>query len=277
MPKVKPHVAGAVTGGILDRILATKREEVTALRRRAAELRARAADLPPARDFAGALRRPREVALLAEIKRRSPSAGEIRGGADPVEIARAYAAGGAAALSVLTDERYFGGSLGVLEAVREAVELPLLRKDFIIDGSQVWEARNAGADAVLLIVRALSRQELEELEGLAREAGLGSLVEVHDRKELEIALQVGARVVGVNNRDLDTFETDLGLSLELAAGVPGAVALVAESGIRTPADVQSLGAAGVDAVLVGESLMRQEDVGAAASALTGQPKHSRRS
>jgi indole-3-glycerol phosphate synthase len=239
-------------------------------------LRSRAADMPPARDFRGALRLPGEVRVLAEIKRRSPSAGPIRPGADPAEVARAYAAGGAAALSVLTDRQYFDGSLEVLESVRRAVDLPLLRKDFVIDELQILEARAAGADAVLLIVRALQPETLKQLVEAARSTGLETLVEVHDAAELRIALDSGAAVVGVNNRDLATFVTDLDLSFRLAADVPDATTLVAESGIRTAEDVRRLGDAGVDAVLVGESLMRQPDLEAAVSALVGQGKASRR-
>ena len=257
---------------VLDRILATKREEVAELTPALDNLRLRARDLPPARPFAGALRVPGEVRVLAEIKRRSPSAGPIRPDADPAEIARDYQAGGAAALSVLTDRDYFGGSLEVLEGVRAAVDLPLLRKDFIIDPVQVWEARAAGADAILLIVRALETEQLAELLALADEAGLDTLVEVHDQSELDVALSVGGRLIGVNNRDLATFTTDLGLSARLAPGVPEDATLVAESGIRTSDDVRLLGESGVDAVLVGESLMRQPDVRSAVRALTGQPK-----
>jgi indole-3-glycerol phosphate synthase len=259
-------------GTVLDRILATKREEVAALHSTRDGLRDRAGDLPATRDFGGALSLPGVVRVLAEIKRQSPSAGPIRPGADPVEIAVAYRGGGAAALSVLTDRDYFGGSLGVLEEVRAAVELPLLRKDFIIDPVQIWEARVAGADAILLIVRALGPAQLGDLRGLAEECGLDTLIEVHDLPELELALAAGGRIVGINNRDLATFRTDLELSARLAPAVPEGVTLVAESGIRTVDDVRRLGEAGVDAVLVGEALMRQPDVQQAVAALVGQPK-----
>jgi indole-3-glycerol phosphate synthase len=275
MPKHKhgsPTSAQASTGGILDRIVASKRREVEEIAPRAAELRARAADADPARPFAAALRQPAEVRLLAEVKRRSPSAGPIRPGADPADVARAYAAGGAAALSVLTDGPFFGGDLEALRLVRRRVGLPVLRKDFVIDPVQLWEARAAGADAVLLIVRILEPPLLQELLGLSSELGMDALVEVHDRAELERALRADATLIGVNNRDLDSFRTDLTLSLELAREVPPSVTLVAESGIRTGEDVVRLGAAGVDAVLVGESLMRQEDLSAAAAALVGHPK-----
>lgn len=261
-----------MSASILDRIVATKRDEVARTAPRLAELRdmTRQADAP--RGFAAALRRSAEVRLLAEVKRRSPSAGDIRPGADPAEVARAYVEGGAAALSVLTDRDYFGGDLAFLRAVRAAVPVPVLRKDFLIDPVQVWEARAAGADAVLLIVRILEQPLLRELHGLARELGMDVLVEAHTEGELERALEAGATLVGVNNRDLDTFVTDLELSLRLASRVPAEVTYVAESGIRTADDVDRLGAAGVDAVLVGESLMRQADVRAAAAALAGRPR-----
>jgi indole-3-glycerol phosphate synthase len=257
---------------ILQRIVEVKRDEVAGVAPRREELRARARDAAPPRGFAAALRRPGEVRLLAEVKRRSPSAGEIRPGADPVDVARAYEAGGAAAVSVLTDREFFGGDLEFLRRVRAAVGLPAIRKDFLIDPVQVWEARAAGADAVLLIVRILDDALLAELLGLAEETGMDALVEVHDAAELERALAAGARLVGVNNRDLGSFHTDLELSVRLAPAVPAEVTLVAESGIRTAADVDRLGAAGVDAILVGESLMRQDDLRAAAAALAGRPR-----
>lgn len=259
---------------ILDRIVRTKQDEVRAVAPRLAEFRdmTRQADAP--RGFAAALRRPSEVRLLAEVKRRSPSAGDIRPGADPVEVARAYVEGGAAALSVLTDRDYFGGDLAFLRAVRGAVDIPVIRKDFLIDPVQVWEARAAGADAVLLIARILEQPLLEELHGLARALGMDVLVEAHTEAELDRALAAGATLVGVNNRDLDTFATDLDLSLRLAPRVPAAITYVAESGIRTAADVDRLGAAGVDAILVGESLMRQADLRAAAAALAGRPRRA---
>lgn len=256
----------------LGRIVEVKEREVEALRPRSAALREAAESAAPTRAFAAALRHPSEVRLLAEIKRRSPSAGAIREGADPAAIARAYASGGAAALSVLTDEPFFGGSLEALRAVRAAVALPLLRKDFTIDPVQVWEARGAGADAILLIVRILDDDRLGDLHALARSLGMDVLVEVHDAAELERAQRIGAALIGVNNRDLSTFTTDLSLSLRLAPQVDARVTLVAESGIRTAEDVRRLGAAGIDAILVGESLMRQTDVGTAAAALAGHAR-----
>jgi indole-3-glycerol phosphate synthase len=260
---------------ILDRIVATKRLEVAQLRALRADLRARAGDADPPRGFARALRAPDEVRLLAEVKRRSPSAGDIRPGAVPAEVARAYQAGGAAAISVLTDREYFGGSLDALPAVRGAVSLPAIRKDFIIDPLQVWEARGAGADAVLLIARILADPQLAELMGLAGELGMDALVEVHTDAELDRALAAGATLVGVNNRDLAVFRTDLELSVRMAARVPAAVTLVAESGIHTADDVDRMGAAGINAVLVGESLMRQPELQAAAARLTGRPRLER--
>jgi indole-3-glycerol phosphate synthase len=264
-----------VIANILDRIVATKREELRSLAGTGPELRSRAADAPPPRGFATALRRPGEVRLLAEVKRRSPSAGEIRPGADPAEVARSYQQGGAAAVSVLTDREYFGGDLDALRSVASAVALPVIRKDFVIDPLQVWEARGAGADAVLLIVRILDDELLRELHAQIREMGMDALVEAHNADEVERALAAGATLLGINNRDLDTFVTDLDLSMRLAGAVPAGVTLVAESGIRAASDVDRLGAAGVDAILVGESLMRQEDLRAAAAALAGRPKVER--
>lgn len=263
--------------GILDEIVRTKHAEVAALMPHAAALRELAEAAPAPRGFAAALRREGEVRLLAEVKRRSPSAGEIRPGADAAEVALAYQSAGAAALSVLTDERYFGGSLDALRQVRRAVELPLLRKDFVVDALQIWEARGAGADAVLLIVRILEDAELRDLLALAGELGLDALVEAHDAAEVERALSAGATLLGVNNRDLQTFHTDLGLSLTLAPGIDESVTFVAESGIRGPEDVLRLGEAGAHAILVGESLMRQPDVAAAAALLVGHPRRVRSS
>lgn len=278
LPKDKgsigPH-ANQPAAGILQRIVAAKRNEVALLEPDQAEWQARANDMAPARPFGAALQRPLEVRVLAEVKRRSPSAGEIRPAAEPGEVARAYEAGGAAAISVLTDGPFFGGSLHDLERVRESVSLPLLRKDFVVHPVQVWQARAAGADAVLLIARILDDPQLLRLWETAEDAGLDVLLEVHSGPELARALELGFPLIGVNNRDLDTFATDLGVVLALAASVPAGVGLVAESGIRTAVDVQRLGAAGVDAVLVGESLMRQPDLRAAVGALATHPKQHR--
>lgn len=243
---------------ILDEILDSKREEVRELRRRGeALLLRRLQEAPPVRSFRGALDGGDAVAVIAEFKRRSPSAGELAGDADPVEVAEAYGRGGAAALSVLTDEPYFGGRLEDLRAAREASGLPVLRKDFVIDPLQVLEGRAAGADAVLLIVRALSGAQLEELLAAAREVGVDALVEVHDADELETALSSGAAVIGVNARDLSTFEIDLERSEELVGRIPSDRVAVAESGVEGPEDVERMGRAGADAVLVGSTLMRR--------------------
>jgi indole-3-glycerol phosphate synthase len=249
---------------ILDRIVAYKRQEVAAARQRVppADLQARAGAAPPPRDFRAALEAGPGIGVIAEVKKASPSAGVIRADFDPVAVARAYAAGGAACISVLTDGPSFGGSLQDLEHVRAAVELPLLRKDFVLDPYQLLEARAAGADAVLLIAEILDDEALPRLLRQAAELGLQALVELYDRANLPRVLAAGARLVGVNNRDLRTFEVRLEHTLELAREVPPGVCLVSESGIRGGADVQRLRAAGVRAILVGETLMRCPDVGA---------------
>jgi indole-3-glycerol phosphate synthase len=257
---------------ILDEILAHKREEVATAKRAlpATELAARAsACARPPLGLRRALETGPGVRVIAEIKRRSPSRGEIRADFDPVTIAQAYAEGGAAALSVLTDERFFGGSLGVLERVRAVSALPLLRKDFVVDPYQIDEARVAGADAVLLIVAALPREELAALAKHARARGLEALVEVHDEAELEVALAIGAELVGINNRDLRDFRTDLAITERLAPRAARRACVVAESGILGPEDVQRLARAGARGFLVGESLMRAADVGLALRTLRG--------
>jgi indole-3-glycerol phosphate synthase len=261
---------------ILDRIVRTKRAEVESMVGREAELRRLAASAPPVRDLAAALSRPDVVSLIAEVKRRSPGAGEIDGSLDPVRQARAYESGGAGALSVLTDRRYFQGSLDDLRRVRAAVQLPVLRKDFVIDERQVWEARGAGADAILLIVRILEDDALASLRKLAEELGMSALVEVHDLDELNRALDAGARVLGVNNRDLTTFDTDLEVTLGLLDAVPDDRILVSESGIATRDQVERLGSRGVDAILVGEALVRARDPEAGARRLSGVPLTPRR-
>ena len=254
---------------ILREIIDHKRAELARVGASPAELRAAALDAPPARDFAAALRGD-DVRVIAEIKRASPSEGAIRAeGFDPAAIARTYEAGGAAALSVLTDERYFGGHLHHLRAARAAVEIPILRKEFVIDQRQLYEARAAGGDAVLLIVAVLEPEWLAELLGLTRELGMAALVEAHDEAEVEAALAADARVVGVNNRDLRSFAVDLATTERLAPMVPADRVLVAESGVHTRADVERLAAAGADAVLVGTALMRADDPGEALRALTG--------
>jgi indole-3-glycerol phosphate synthase len=255
-----PELQGAdPLPGVLAAIVATKREEVESLVTHRAALEASLADAPEPRGFRAALSRPERVALIAECKRRSPGAGEILPGLDPVALTRGYERAGASALSVLTDERYFGGSLPDLVAVREATGLPVLRKDFTISPLQLLEARGAGADAVLLIVRILSDRDLADLHREALALGMDVLVEVHDERELERAVGLGADLIGINNRDLSTFTTDLETTVRLLAQVPGDTVLVSESGIRSVADVERLGAAGVDAILVGETLLRAPD------------------
>lgn len=266
--------SGAIPG-ILASIVETKHRELAELRPRTGALERAAADAPSPRDFGGALTGCDAVALIAECKRRSPGAGAIRPGLDPVSLTRGYAAAGARALSVLTDATYFGGSLADLEAVRAAVDLPVLRKDFTVDALQVLEARAAGADAVLLIVRILDDLALRDLLHLSGELGMAALVETHDVGEVRRALDAGAGILGINNRDLATFTTDLDTTVRLLDGIPSGVVVVSESGIRDRADVTHLGRAGVDAVLVGETLLRSDDPVAAAEQLSGVAKRSR--
>jgi indole-3-glycerol phosphate synthase len=255
-------------GNILDRIVAVKREEVARLPARAAaaeNLRWSTKAFGERRDFAGALRFPRRgsVALIAEVKKASPSAGVIRADFDPVRIAMEYEAAGASCLSVLTDEQFFQGSLRFLQQIRDAVRLPILRKDFIIHERQILESIEAGADAVLLIVAILNDEELRHFHNTARAAGLAVLVEVHDEPEMRRALNAGAEIIGINNRDLKTFTVDLGTTEKLAKMAAGKI-LVAESGINSRADVERLKAYGAQAILVGECLMRSRSITAKA-------------
>jgi indole-3-glycerol phosphate synthase len=264
---------------ILDDILQRTRADL--LQRRAqtplAALEARCRDRVPSRDFLGALRRDAgsdgrrsgRIRVIAEVKKASPSKGVIRADFVPVDLARAFARAGAHAISVLTDAPFFQGSLDHLRAVREAVDLPILRKDFHVDPYQLWEARAAGADAVLLIAAVLSPAELRELLELGRALQLVALTEVHTRQELETALACGAELVGINNRDLKSFEVSLETTFGLLPYVPDDVVLVSESGIRHAEEVARLAAAGMDAVLVGEGLLRHLDVGKAMESLVG--------
>jgi len=248
---------------ILDAILDTKRREI-AERQRQRPLRVLEAELAraaPVRAFERALRRDDGVAVIAEIKRKSPSGGELRPGASAADVAAMYAAGGAAAISVLTDATYFGGSDDDLHAARAASGLPVLRKDFVFDEYQVYEARAIGADAVLLIVRALSRTALAALLARTHELGMAALVEAHTADEVDQALAAGARVVGVNNRDLDSLVTDPSLALRLRPRVPTHCVYVAESGVSEPEQIALLRDAGADAVLIGEALVRALDPG----------------
>lgn len=247
---------------ILDKIIHWKHGEIARHKRdRPAEVvQAEMALAPPPRDLAAALRTP-GVSLIAEVKRASPSKGLLRQNFDAVALAREYEANGAVAISVLTDQHFFQGDLGHLRAVRRNVSLPVLRKDFILDPYQVYEARAAGADAVLLIAAALSDSDLKALYQLLRELDMAALIEVHNAAELERALRIGPRIVGVNNRDLRTFKVDLKTTARLRPLVPADVVLVAESGVHTRDDVARLAAIGADAMLVGEALVRAQDVG----------------
>ena len=253
---------------VLERILAYKRDEVDArkLIRPWGAIEDEAFLQPPPRDFRAALARTRP-ALIAEIKKASPSKGLIRADFDPPALARAYEAGGATCLSVLTDAPSFQGEDAYLKAARDAVALPVLRKDFMIDPWQVFESRAFGADAILIIMAALEDDVAADIFDAASECDMAALFEVHDEAELERAVVLGATLIGVNNRSLATFETDLAVTERLAPRVPAGALLVSESGISTPADIARLSAAGAHAFLVGESLMRQSDVAGATRAL----------
>ncbi len=257
---------------ILDEIVARKKREVEVCRERVptAALEGRLAVAPPVRDFFAAVSAPGAIRLIAEFKRKSPSAGEIRPGATVEDVVRGYADAGAAALSILTDGPGFGGTLIDLESARVAVPLPVLRKEFIVDRYQVLEARAHGADAVLLIAECLDDCLLRSLYREIIDFGMTPLVELHDEENLPRVLDLGATLVGVNNRNLKTMVTDLDRVLRLRAHVPDECVLVAESGIKTRADVERLERAGIGAMLVGESLLKQPDPGAAAAALLGR-------
>lgn len=250
------------TDTVLDKILAHKVEEVAAAKLRVplSQLEQSVLDAAPPRDFRAALRRD-TVALIAEVKKASPSKGVLIENFDPVAIGTTYANNGAAAISVLTDERFFMGHLDYMTAVRNAVSIPVLRKEFIIHPYQVYEARAANADAVLLIVAALEDSQLADLQALIVELGMAALVEVHNEAELERALAVGAMLIGVNNRDLKSFREDLSITEQLAKLMPEGITLVAESTIRSVDDVARMGACGAHAVLVGESLVKAGDIG----------------
>jgi indole-3-glycerol phosphate synthase len=263
---------------ILQRILAAKRAEVASAQARTdgATMRSEAERAAPSRDFVGALRaqiaagRP---AVIAEVKKASPSKGVIRPDFDPAAIARAYAANGAACLSVLTDRQFFQGAPEHLVAARGACALPVLRKDFLVDPYQVWEARAMGADCILLIVAALETAHMRELEAIALGLGMAVLVEVHDAAELDRALTLSTPLVGINNRDLRTFDTRLETTLDLLPRIPADRLVVTESGILARSDVARMRSHGINGFLVGEALMRAADPGAALAALFGDGPH----
>lgn len=261
---------------ILERIVATKAGEVRALRRTGPNLRRAAEDAPTPRPALGPLRGRAHVGVIAEVKRRSPGAGEIDPGLDPARLSAEYEAAGAVAVSVLTDGPWFGGSLEDLRAVKEAGTAPVLRKDFVIDPLQVYEGRAAGADMMLLIVRILDPALLVDLRAMIHDLGMTALVEVHDEWEVESALRAEAALVGVNNRDLSVFRTDLGVTERLARYLPEDVLVVSESGIRSGEDVARVAAAGADAVLVGEALVRSGAPGRLVDELGAVPREGGR-
>jgi indole-3-glycerol phosphate synthase len=261
------------TDTILDKILEHKVQETAAckLKKPFEHVQAMMTEAASPRDFAGALRRE-TVALIAEVKKASPSKGILIENFDPLAIATAYAQNGAAAISVLTDERFFQGNIRYLQVIRQRVDVPLLCKEFVIDPYQVYEARAYGADAVLLIVMALDDAQLADLHAHIIGLGMAALVETHNEDELERALKIGAKLVGVNNRDLKTFQEDLTLTERLAAFVPQDVTLVAESAIRSVADVQRMGKAGAHAVLVGEGLVKAANMAQMVRDFSSQPR-----
>lgn len=257
---------------VLEKIVSHKRQEIAAAKaaRPIESLVERVSSAPPVRDFAAALRDPPGVRVIAEVKKASPSAGVIRADFDPVKIARTYEAHGAATLSVLTDVHFFQGRLEDLTAVRQAVSIPVLRKDFILDRYQVLEARAAGADCVLLIAECLDDCTLRDLYFYASELGMESLIEIYDPENLDRVLKLGPALLGINNRNLRTFVTDLEHSIGLRPRVPDSCTLVSESGIHSRADVERLLKAGIRTILVGETLMRAADPGAKLEELVGQ-------
>jgi indole-3-glycerol phosphate synthase len=257
---------------ILDKIVTTKRDEIERAKAAAplADLQAKLGDAPPVRDFFAPLAAGGPIKLIAEVKKASPSKGVIRADFDPVAIAKVYEAHGATCLSVLTDEQYFQGNLEYLTRIRQAVGIPVLRKDFILDTYQLIEARAAGADAVLLIAECLDDCNLRKLHNEALELGMTPLVEFYEPENLDRVLAAGASLIGVNNRDLRTFQVDLDHTIRMREKVPLDCVFVGESGIETRADAIRLQSAGVDAMLVGESLMRESDIGLAVNRLLGK-------
>lgn len=250
---------------ILDRIIDYKRREVEDLKKNTGpgKMLKAVEEMPPAMSMSAALKRSGEITLLAEIKKASPSKGVIREDFNPEEIAAVYSSSGADAISVLTDRQFFKGHPDYIPGVKKTSPLPVLRKDFIIDPVQVYQSRLIGADAVLLICAALSREQLQKLMEASRDAGLEAIVEVHGEAELETALEAGAGIIGINNRDLKTFKTDIGTTLRLCGMARrGQALIISESGINTRADMEMLRQAGADAALVGEALMRSQNIAA---------------
>jgi indole-3-glycerol phosphate synthase len=258
---------------ILQKIIENKKEEIERQKKilPLGELRQMLVDRPPTRDFDGAIRN-RDCAVIAEVKRSSPSKGRIREDFDPVGIAGIYEDNGASAISILTERKFFEGRAAYIPQIGRSVKLPLLRKDFIIDPYQINEARVLGADALLLIARILEAGEMRDFLGIASELGLAALVEVHNEADVEKAVSSGARIVGINNRDLATFRTDLDVSIRLARRIPKAITVVSESGIDSRGEIEKLMEAGIHAFLVGESLMRAKDMGKKLRELLGREK-----
>ncbi|HEY6011450.1 MAG TPA: indole-3-glycerol phosphate synthase TrpC [Nitrospirota bacterium] len=257
---------------ILDEIVSYKKEELLETKRRIplSELKSRVSNAGPTRGFRKALETGEGIKLIAEVKKASPSKGVIRADFDPVKIAGTYEESGASCLSVLTEQKFFQGSLEYLGNIREKVGLPLLRKDFIIDEYQIHEARAAGADAILLIAACLEKEQMADYLGIAEQIGLDVLVESHTYPELDRSLLAGAKLVGINNRDLSTFVVNLQTTIDLLRDIPDDRIVVSESGIKTRDDVNRLQKAGVDAILVGESLMREKDIGKKVKELMGK-------
>lgn len=257
---------------ILDRIVAAKRHEVASLKKTTplAHVQGAIEELPPARDFRGAISNL-DCSIIAEVKRSSPSKGRIREEFDPVQIAAIYQTNGARAVSVLTDEPFFEGKSAYLSEIKDVIDLPLLRKDFIIDLYQIYETRLLGGDALLLIASILEEGELREYIQLAATLGLAPLVEVHTKAELAKALTAGADIIGINNRNLKTFATDIGTTLKLVPLIPSDRTIVTESGIATRGDIERLMDAGIHCFLIGETLMRAEDIGGKLRELVGGP------
>jgi len=265
----------ATLNSILQKIVDHKLTEIASAKANVSleVVTAAAQDAEPALDFVGALQKRKaagSIGLIAEVKKASPSKGIIRADFDPVAIAKTYARHGAACISVLTDEHFFQGHLDFLRQIRGAVNVPLLRKDFVLDTYQVHEARAAGADAVLLIAECLDGEKLQELHQSIESLGMTALVELYDADNIDKVMACNPKLVGVNNRDLNTFEVDLGHSVRVKSQLPDSVTFVSESGIFTNSDVVMLKENGVDAMLVGESLMRSDDVGAAVETLLGE-------